>query len=306
MILIFDTETTGLPKNYYAPASEVDNWPRLVQLAWQIYDIEGKLLEESDNIIKPTDFVIPDEATKVHGISNNRALNSGKDLKNVLTKFRNLIEKADVVVGHNIEFDLNIIKAEFYRAKILDSYESLEIICTMKSTTNLCKIEHAYYGYKYPSLNELHIYLFGTSVNGSHNAQVDVYYTAKCFWKLRELGFYEDNFTKLIGREALIKTSKRWKSLNSTERNNLTKLYNGLYNKPEYIYELLDKTALVTRKSPDLTSLIGIGRIRKLETLNISFTKIKDLAGIQSLDLKYRATSEKWVYVNRYFLFIVK
>ena len=69
MYLIFDTETTGLPKKWNAPISDSENWPRCVQLAWQLHDNNGKLISNQSSIIKPDGFDIPFESEKVHGIS---------------------------------------------------------------------------------------------------------------------------------------------------------------------------------------------------------------------------------------------
>mgnify|MGYP000580039483 CR=1 FL=1 len=69
MYLIFDTETTGLPKNWRAPISDTENWPRCVQLAWQVHDEIGNLIESKSYIIKPDNFDIPYESEKIHGIS---------------------------------------------------------------------------------------------------------------------------------------------------------------------------------------------------------------------------------------------
>jgi len=44
MFLIFDTETTGLPKSDNAPIEQLDNWPHVVQIAWQLHDKTGQLL----------------------------------------------------------------------------------------------------------------------------------------------------------------------------------------------------------------------------------------------------------------------
>ncbi len=59
MYLIFDTETTGLPRDYSAPITDFDNWPRLVQLAWQLHDHTGKLMSSGNYIVKPEGFTIP-------------------------------------------------------------------------------------------------------------------------------------------------------------------------------------------------------------------------------------------------------
>ena len=53
MYLFFDTETTGLPKRWNAPVTDLENWPRLVQLAWIMYDDRGNMLESRDVIVKP-------------------------------------------------------------------------------------------------------------------------------------------------------------------------------------------------------------------------------------------------------------
>ena len=84
MYLIFDTETTGLPKNWNAPISNVDNWPRCVQLAWQLHDEMGHLIEYQDFLIQPEGFNIPYDAEQIHGISTGLAQEKGRPLKEVL------------------------------------------------------------------------------------------------------------------------------------------------------------------------------------------------------------------------------
>src|SRR5687768_12888566 len=106
MYLIFDTETTGIPHNKTAPMSDLDNWPRVVQLAWQLHDRHGKLLSQRSHIIKPEGFDIPFKAEQVHGISTRRALAEGHDLKTVLQLFLVDLDQTKLLVGHNIEFDI--------------------------------------------------------------------------------------------------------------------------------------------------------------------------------------------------------
>ena len=67
MILIYDTETTGLPRDWNAPITDGDNWPRLVQLAWQLHDETGKLLSRGNHVVCPDGFTIPFNSTKIHG-----------------------------------------------------------------------------------------------------------------------------------------------------------------------------------------------------------------------------------------------
>ncbi|MDX1628704.1 MAG: 3'-5' exonuclease, partial [Fulvivirga sp.] len=115
MYLIFDTETTGLPHNYSAPITDLDNWPRLVQIAWQLHDHKGKLISHQNYIVKPEGFTIPFNSEKVHGISTKRALDEGHALKEVLDQFQTDLAQAQVVVGHNIAFDNSIVGAELVR-----------------------------------------------------------------------------------------------------------------------------------------------------------------------------------------------
>ena len=93
MFLVFDTETTGLPKIENAPVSDVDNWPRLVQLSWQLHDALGALVEYHNYIVKPDGFVIPIDAKMVHGISTEHAMKYGKPLNEVLDLFMILTER---------------------------------------------------------------------------------------------------------------------------------------------------------------------------------------------------------------------
>ena len=118
MFLILDTETTGLPEKYDAPVTDVDNWPRLVQLAWQLHNNKGDLVESKNYIIKPENFSIPYSAEKVHGISTEKALKIGEELKFILHEFAESLSKSQFIIGHNIEFDKNIIGAEYVRTNI--------------------------------------------------------------------------------------------------------------------------------------------------------------------------------------------
>ena len=113
MYIFFDTETTGFPRNWKAPVTDVDNWPRMVQIAWMVYDEMGNKQETKDYIIQPEGYTIPKRAADVHGISTARAKAEGQDLTMVLEDFSNALAGVEVVVAHNIAFDEKIIGAEF-------------------------------------------------------------------------------------------------------------------------------------------------------------------------------------------------
>lgn len=186
MYLIFDTETTGLPKRWDAPITDVDNWPRCIQIAWQLHDDMGRCIESQDYLIKPEGFNIPYDAEKIHGISTELAQEQGEELSEVLALFNIALGKAKFVVGQNVKFDLNIMGAEFVRENVTNSLQELPVLdtCT-EHTASLCEIPGGRYGkFKLPTLTELHQYLFGTPFSEAHNATADVEATTRCFLEL--------------------------------------------------------------------------------------------------------------------------
>ena len=187
MYLFFDTETTGLPKRWDAPVSDLENWPRLVQIAWLYFDENGKEISNKSEIIKPEGFIIPEEASRVHGISTEIAIKKGIDLNKVLREFSDITSKAKFLIAHNMSFDEKIIDAEFLRKKIGKSLFQPEKICTKEASTQYCGIP-GNYGYKWPSLSELHIKLFGSDFEDAHDALIDVEACARCFFELKKKG----------------------------------------------------------------------------------------------------------------------
>ena len=187
MFLFFDTETTGLPRYYQAPLEDLDNWPRLVQLAWLLADEKGKEIKSVSKIIKPNGFEIPKEAAAVHGISTERALDEGVQLNPVLKEFSTAVEEAKILVAHNMQFDEKIMGAELLRNKHEHKLFDRPKICTMQSSTDYCAIQNEY-GYKWPKLVELHAKLFGEEFEDAHDALADVRACARCFFALIDKG----------------------------------------------------------------------------------------------------------------------
>lgn len=186
MYLIFDTETTGVPHNKTAPITDLDNWPRLVQIAWQLHDAHGKLLALHNYLIRPDGFDIPFKAESVHGISTKRALAEGHAAQEVLDAFIGDLARTQVLVGHNIEFDINIIGAELIRAsKDTASLLQLEKVDTGLVSVDFCQLPGGIGGkLKMPRLSELHEKLFGKDFGDAHDASYDVAATARCFFAL--------------------------------------------------------------------------------------------------------------------------
>ena len=192
MYLIFDTETTGLPKRYDASISDLDNWPRCVQIAWQLHGPMGELLEQNEFLVQPDGFNIPYDAEKVHGISTALATQDGKPLDEILDAFEVTLQKTQFLVGQNVGFDINIIGAEFLRAGREEPLSALPVLdtCTEASAA-LCEIPGGRGGkFKLPTLTELHFFLFESPFDEAHNASADVEATARCFFELLRRSHY--------------------------------------------------------------------------------------------------------------------
>ncbi|NNK74639.1 MAG: PHP domain-containing protein, partial [Maribacter sp.] len=192
MYLIFDTETTGLPKRWDAPITDTDNWPRCIQIAWQLHDTLGILVDSQDYLVQPDGFNIPYDAEQIHGISTELATQKGVPLADVLEKFKLALSKAKYVVGQNVGFDVNIMGSEFHRLQVENPFQELPILdtCT-EETALLCKIPGGRGGkFKLPTLTELHEYLFNEPFNEAHNATADVEATTRCFLELIRLRHY--------------------------------------------------------------------------------------------------------------------
>ena len=190
MYIIFDTETTGLPKRWNAPLTDSENWPRCIQIAWQVHADSGELLSHEDYLIQPDGFTVPYDAEQIHGISTALAEQQGRPLDEVLTLFSTALEQAEYVGGHNVIFDLNIMGAEFLRLGDHNPLEEAQVIdtCT-EETAQLCQLPGGRGGkFKLPTLTELFIHLFGAGFGEAHNATADVEATTRCFLELLRKG----------------------------------------------------------------------------------------------------------------------
>ena len=192
MYLIFDTETTGLPKRWDAPVTDTDNWPRCIQIAWQLHDEMGNVIEHQDYLVQPDGFTIPFDAEKIHGISTELAQKEGVSLAEVAEKFAKALSKTKFVVGQNVGFDLNIMGAEFHRLEMHNPLPQLPVLDTCTETTaQLCQIPGGRGGkFKLPTLTELHEFLFNEPFAEAHNATADVEATTRCFLELVRRNIY--------------------------------------------------------------------------------------------------------------------
>jgi len=208
-VLVFDTETTGLPQSYNAELTDFAKWPHIVQLSFLLYDTEAKVvLEYIDSIIRVgPEVIISPESIAIHQITPARSQSEGVPIVEALAVFEKTLIEADLIVGHNISFDKKMLMVEllrhqlpnfFYFAKGSTSVstsgssttssrrEQYAEYCTMKQTTELCALSavnkttgKTYC--KYPTLSELHEHLFKSKPNGVHNAMIDVLVCLRCY-----------------------------------------------------------------------------------------------------------------------------
>lgn len=190
--LFFDCETTGLPRSRHFSTEDVDGWPHLVQIAWARYDLRGNSEAVQCHIVRPDGFRIPADATRIHGITHAHALQVGRDLAEVLDEFLEAAERPEtVLVAHNLDYDRGVLGSELVRRNKPLRFLEMPGICTMKSTTDLCQLTRpGGFGFKWPTLEELHVYVFGHSYEGAHDAASDLEACARSFFKLLQAGHY--------------------------------------------------------------------------------------------------------------------
>jgi DNA polymerase III epsilon subunit-like protein len=180
-VLVFDTETNGKAKDFNRPMTDLDNWPRITQIAWGVWDSKTDEVKYYESLIKPDGWTVP--TTKFfleNNMSTERCEEEGKPLIEVLEMFISSCEECDVLVAHNMSFDHPVVGAEMIRTG-LRLKSKIPKFCTMKSTTDLCKLPGRYGNYKWPTLTELHTHLFNCEFDGAHDALDDVRACLTCF-----------------------------------------------------------------------------------------------------------------------------
>lgn len=204
-VLFFDTETTGLPADWKAPMQDLDNWPRVIQLAWEVYELDGEhageFFESASRLILPDGWTIPDGSDGEdagfwieHGYNTAKSVAEGIPIGSVLNEFIADLDGSDLMVSHNLAFDYNVLGAEMIRAS-KKAKRKVPQLCTKTSTTDFCRIPFAgarrfpggRQSFKWPKLSELHQKLFNEDFEGAHDALADVRALARCFFELKRL-----------------------------------------------------------------------------------------------------------------------
>lgn len=191
LLLFIDTETTGLIRKGWHPVKDYTVFPRIVSIAWMVTDMRRILKHREYFIIKQETPIDPD-AIAIHGITDEIAAEKGVELGDVLALLRTQMQGAKYVIAHNVDFDLDILKAAYTSVGSKHPFGKMKKRCTMKSGTRYCAIEKPYgKGYKWPTLKELaeDLQCIGRGTYGLHNAEYDMKLMEQCFWQLYRMDY---------------------------------------------------------------------------------------------------------------------
>ena len=188
MFLVFDTETTGLP--LWREPSDHPDQPHIVDIACSLFDRTGLETARFDTIINPG-VPIADEVAAIHGITTEIAERDGIDPAQAHREFMAMLRDAEVVVGHNVSFDLRMVRILASRVTGQKWDCPLPEFCTMRRTTNLCRIPSSKarhpQDWKWPKLTEAVKHLFGEELPEAHRARPDCDAAARIFFHLKEM-----------------------------------------------------------------------------------------------------------------------
>ena len=208
-VIIFDTETTGLPKSRQSLVTNTEEWPHIVQFSYIVYDMLANKLEKVvDSIVKlPTEILIPIESSAIHNITKEISDEHGVPIKEVINNFVKDLAECSMLIAHNLEFDMNMLIVELLRmnreAELIEDESTVELnnsayetimkigkYCTMKETEKKCNIKAISKSgkeyTKFPTLSELHYFLFKSYPKNIHNSLNDILICLRCFYILQK------------------------------------------------------------------------------------------------------------------------
>lgn len=187
MYLFFDASAAGDVRDWKKPASDPFNWPRIAHLSWLLYNEDRELIDQSDDLIKPTGWDLPPEKEKFHHITLDQLHTEGKPIKEVLERFAAVVDKATYGVAYNMHFNESVVKSECYRSGVKENIDTLDKYCLMREATWFCKIPGRDGKFKWPKLQEIHTKLFKARFDKAGHALADVSTVAICFFGLVDL-----------------------------------------------------------------------------------------------------------------------
>ena len=194
MFLLFDASANGRPKNWKTPAVDTFNWPRLIHLAWLLYDKKGNLVSDQSQYVKHDEMSMSQDSIDYHKVDLEEMDKNGKKVSEILEAFTADAKQAVYAFSFNEQFNENVVKAEYYRISAEPPFSNLENYCLMRESTYFCRIMGKDGRLKWPSLPQLHTKLFGGTYDQIGNAKYDLMAVSRCFNKLLDLGQLDDLF----------------------------------------------------------------------------------------------------------------
>ena len=165
--IAIDTETTGLPKSRAKP-TDANLWVweecRPLSVAIVEFDDTHSISNTYHWYVYPDTFEV--KATEIHGITNDIAKTEGVSFECVYNCFVTIVAAYTQVVGHNLQFDLDVLKSEAIRRGLdISVFDRIKPICTLKMAKQI---------YMKPiKLGVLYETLFNIPLEGAHNALTD-------------------------------------------------------------------------------------------------------------------------------------
>lgn len=197
VVLVMDIETTGLPKtmgwDLYYPYTELDkyNTSRVIQLSWALYKADGELMgDDVNDYLLHCEDINQIENTSIHGITYEKLQEEGSSWDKVMPHFQKDVVLSNMIVAHNLLFDLNVLSADMYRHghhHVVDLLAKKDRYCTMDEGRILTNIELPSGHLKNPKLSELYHFLFQEKMKNQHNSKYDVIHTSRCFFEMTKI-----------------------------------------------------------------------------------------------------------------------
>ena len=197
VILLFDTETSGLP--LFKEPSDHPGQPRIIQLTALLCDWKGAKLSSLDTLIYHEGLVLSEEVRNLTGHYDDKLKAGGVPISVAMIAFLALWAKATVAVAHNITFDNRMVRIELKRAGRVaeaDAFkDATKSFCTMNATRPILRLPPTEAmkrtarfaeAYKSPNLKEAYRWATGKDFQGAHNAMYDVLAVKTVFFALDE------------------------------------------------------------------------------------------------------------------------
>jgi DNA polymerase III subunit epsilon len=193
MICFADTETTGFPR--WDRHGDFPGQPYMVSIAALLCTDDGQEVYEMHRLVKPEAWIVPTNATEVHGITTERCRAEGLPLFEVMAEFAKLHEQAEPLTCYGIGFDRKILSGAYRRARLPDLTKTRPDWCAQSTATKFCHmpatdkmIAAGQKGRAKPAkLGEAYRIIFGEELIGAHDALADVRALKRIVFRIREL-----------------------------------------------------------------------------------------------------------------------